>query len=379
MKMDPIRVLQVFARLDTGGAESMIMSVYRNIDRNRVQFDFVVNENDTKYIYEHEINELGGKVFRMPKYTIINNREYGCLWEILLKKHSEWKIIHGHHTAPAFIYLRIGKALNRITIAHSHTAGGELRPKSKIKILMRYPLRHLSDHRFACSDSAARWMFGKRNTSTHILNNAIDPDKFAFKDVIRRDVRQYFGVENNFVIGHVGRFQPEKNHDFIIRVFKTIHDKNDKAFLFLVGDGDLCSSIKKKVKTLGLSGNVLFAGIRSDVPDLLQAMDIFLFPSNYEGLGIVAVEAQAAGLKTIVSEAVPQEAYVTDLIERESLNAPTEKWADRILKYTDGYNRIDTSEQIKARGYDIKEVAKWLEKFYIKKHEESFSTKQNKF
>ena len=364
--MEPIRVLQVFASLDRGGAETMIMNIYRKIDRTKVQFDFVVNEQESVYSYEDEIKELGGRIFHVPKYNIINYLSYKRAWKDLLSAHPEWKIIHGHHTSSAFVYLQVAKARNRVTIAHSHTAGRESSLKSNIKVLLRYPLRYIADFLFACSELAAKWMFGKYYTSAYIINNAIDAQKFSFRENIREVKRKELGIENKFVIGHIGRFQTQKNHKFLIDVFKIIHSRNNNAVLLLVGDGELRQTIIEKVENLGLSDNVIFTGVRSDIPELLQAMDVFVFPSLYEGLGIAVIEAQAAGLHCIVADTIPKEAYITDLIESIPLTEKEDIWAERILKYNNGYNRQNTYEEVKSKGYDIYETTRWLEEFYLK-------------
>jgi glycosyltransferase involved in cell wall biosynthesis len=362
-----IRVLQVLASLDRGGAESMIMNIYRNIDRNKIQFDFVVNERETEYAYEVEIRELGGRIYHMPSYKIANYFTYKRAWKRLLCEHPEWSIVHGHHTSPAFIYLTVANSLNRVTIAHSHTAGGERSLKSRTKVLTRYPLRYIADHLFACSSSAAKWMFGMHSASASIVNNSIDTHKFVFNEVVRKDIREKFKIDNQFVIGHVGSFQTPKNHNFLIDIFKAIHERNIKTVLILVGDGDLRQSIERKVAQLGLSDSVIFTGIRSDIPNLLQAFDVFLFPSLYEGLPVTLIEAQAAGLKIIASDSITDEVKLTDLIEIVSLKQSGEYWAEKVLQYANGYKRRNTSKEICRAGYDAQENTKLLERFYISK------------
>lgn len=364
----PIRVLQVFASLDRGGAESMIMSLYRSMDRDKVQFDFVVNENEGEYSYESEIRELGGRLFYVPIYKISNFSSYKKAWESLLKEHPEWYIIHGHHTSTAFICLSIAKRLNRVTIAHSHTAGGELKIKSLLKIIMRYPLRYISNHLFSCSLLAAKWMFGKHYSSTHIINNTIDTQKFVFNEHIRIDERNKMKVENKFVIGHVGRFDTAKNQSFLVDIFKEINKKNLSTVLILVGDGRLRHSIEQKVKDLGLGDSIIFTGVRSDIPQLLQVFDIFVFPSIYEGLPVTLVEAQASGLPCIISDTITEEVKITNQVEFISLDQSPEYWAEQVLKYANGYERKSTYEEICKSGYDIKEKVKWLEDFYIEEY-----------
>lgn len=368
--MKPIRVLQVFASLDRGGAESLIMNIYRKIDRSIVQFDFVVNENAGEYAYEKEIGELGGRIVKIPKFNIRNYLLYRNTWITVLSEHPEWIIVHAHHTTSAFIYLDIAKSMKRVTIAHSHTSGRDKSLKSLVKMLMRYPLRNVSDYLFACSKSSAEWMFG-RHSNFELIHNGIDIMKYTFNDNIRKDIRFAFGIDHKFVIGHVGRFSKEKNHAFIITIFKKIHDLYPNTILLLVGDGKLREVFEKQTKDLNLTNSVIFTGVRSDVNYLLQAMDVFLFPSLYEGLPVVLVEAQAASLRCFISDTITRDVNISDLVEFIPLKKPATMWAKRILNNSKVYERRDMIDKIRNGGYDIADNAKLLQSFYIKYAEEN--------
>lgn len=365
----PNRILHVLGGLNRGGAETMVMNIYRNIDRSKIQFDFMIHTTD-KGEFDDEIYELGGRIYSIQRYYGKNHFEYKKLWSDFYKKHSEYRIIHGHMRSTAAIYLKIAKKYGLLTIAHSHSTSSGSGFSAMVKNILQYPIRYTADYLFACSESAGTWLFGKKacgKNNFFIKNNAIDAKKFIFDIDMRRRKRKEFDIENNFVIGHVGRFHTPKNHGFLINVFKAIHDKNPNSILLLVGDGELRHSIEKKVNYLGLANNVIFTGVRSDISELLQTMDVFLFPSLYEGLGIAVIEAQAAGLMTIVSDALPVEVKVTDSIRPISLKKSPEYWAEKILLYKDGYERKDTSKAIISALFDIKENAKWLEEFYLKK------------
>lgn len=362
----PLRILQVLASLDRGGAEAMIMALYRAIDKTKIQFDFVVNARQKEYSFEPEIKTLGGRIFRVPQYTITNHSDYRKAWKILLKAHPEWIIIHGHHTSPAFIYIPVAKSLNRITIVHSHTSGGEFTLKSQLKRLSRYTLKFQSDHLFACSEAAAKWMFRDKHKNTKVLNNAIDSQAFIFSPALSKKKRNEFKLnEEQFVLGHIGRFDKAKNQSFLIDIFHSLQTKHKNAVLLLIGDGPLRSAMEEKATKLGLSEQVIFTGIRSDIPELLQAMDVFVFPSLYEGLPVTVIEAQAAGLKCILSDSITDEVKITNLVEFISLEKSPEFWAEKVLQYANGYERKDTSQQIKKAGYDVQENACWLENFYL--------------
>ena len=366
----PIRVLQCFGTMGRGGAETLIMNIYRNVDREKIQFDFVVHrEKDAAY--DEEIYDLGGKIYKIPKYRLSNHFEYKKAWHELFNNHDKWPIIHGHMYTTAAIYLKIAKKYGLITIAHSHNTSTGVGLTAIIKKLLQYPIKYNADFYFACSEAAGLWLYGEnicKKDTFFILNNAIETKKFVYDEEIRNKKRTELSVKDKFVIGHIGSFMTQKNHKFLIELFEKVHSKNNNTALLLIGDGGLRLAIEEKVKNLGLSNKVIFTGFRSDIPDLLQAMDVFVFPSLYEGLGIVAVEAQATGLHCVVSDSVPKEAYITDLIEKASLKDSADAWADKILKYANGYERFDTSKQIRKKGYDISETAKWLENFYLYEH-----------
>lgn len=363
----PIRVLQVFALMNRGGAETMIMNLYRNIDRTKVQFDFIVHTNKA-CAYDDEIKNLGGKIYRVPRYNGKNHLQYKRAWNKFFQEHPEYKIIHGHVRSTAAIYLRIAKKYGLITIAHSHSTSSGNGFSAIVKKVLQYPIRYTADYLFACSKSAGEWLFGKKackGDNFFVFKNAIDAKKFIYNKEIRERKRKELHIENKFVIGHIGRFHLSKNHTFLIDVFKEIYDRNENSVLVLVGDGELRSSIEKKVNDLRLSGSVIFTGVRSDVPQLLQAMDVFVFPSLYEGLPVTVVEAQAAGLPCFVTEAIPREAYLTDHVYSISYKQSAKHWANEILKYYILFKRKNSLSQIKSQGYDVLSTAKAIEDFYF--------------
>lgn len=359
-----IRILHVFAQMGRGGSETMIMNYYRHIDRSQIQFDFVVHTTE-KCDYDDEIKELGGKLYRIPRFTGYNYFSYQKAWYQFLKKHPDYKIIHIHFYTIAGAILPVAKKCDvPVRIVHSHTANPKLSIVQKIvgKILRCMAIKYATE-RFACGNDAGKYFFGKRSFT--IINNAIDAELFRFNQVGRNRLRKQLNIENKFVIGHIGRFHTPKNHTFIIDVFAEVCRLNCNAMLLLVGDGALRAEIERKVVKAGLSDRVIFAGVRTDIPQLLQAMDIFLFPSLYEGLGIVAVEAQAAGLRAIVSDSLPKEAVVTELSESISLKIGAKVWAEVILKYDNHYQHPDTFNEICCAGYDIKNNAARLGSYYL--------------
>ncbi|MDR1056214.1 MAG: glycosyltransferase family 1 protein [Prevotellaceae bacterium] len=349
--------------MDRGGAETMIMNYYRAIDRSKIQFDFVVNTTD-KCAFDDEIESMGGLIFRFPRLNGINLLSYQKTWKNFFKAYSDYKIIHVHFFKIAGAILPIAKSYSiPVRIVHMHTAHPNYTLHRKLAYeFLRFYANKTMTHAFACGKDAGYCFFGKRQFE--LLNNAIDAEKFKFNFSRRTKIRNGLGLEDKFVVGHIGRFISLKNHTFIVGIFKKISKLNEKAILLLVGDGPLRHEIKDKVDGLGLQDKVKFVGVRADIPDLLQAMDVFLFPSFLEGLPVTVVEAQAAGLQVIASDTITKEVNITDLVQNYSLNEPPSIWAEAINSYAKGYIRKDTYSQIVNAGYDIEINAKWLENFY---------------
>jgi len=340
------------------------MDIYRKTDKNEIQFDFVVYNNDREYAFEEEIKILGGNVYRMPRYKGSNHFTFRKAWRQLLKQHPEWSIIHIHNTSTAVLWMGIAKRLKRITIAHSRTGGGQRSIFSCFKIIMRYPLRYKADYLFAVSEKAAKWMFGKHSSKTTVIKNAIDVDAFAFDSEIRGRKREELLLEGKLVIGHVGRFFPEKNHGFIIDIFAQLVKHKPDSVLLLVGDGDLRTEIACKVKNMGLEERVVFAGVRDDVADLLQAMDVFLFPSVFEGMPGAVIEAQAAGLFCVISDSITGEVHITNLVKALPINLSADVWAKEVLNLAETPNCRNTSGLLKDAGFDTKDVVEKISAFY---------------
>lgn len=355
-----IRVLQIVTYMGRGGLETMIMNYYRNIDRNKVQFDFLVHRQE-EADYDKEIVALGGKIYHMPMLNPFSKSYFNAL-DSFFKEHK-YDIVHCHLDCMSAYPLKIAKKNGvRVRIAHSHNKSQDKNLKYPIKLYSKRLIPKYATHLLSCGKEAGDWMFnGKPYT---ILNNAIDAQSYRFDKQIREEMREQLGFnQEDFVIGHVGRFNPQKNHNFIIDVFNFVHKKNTAAKLVLVGTGDGQKAIKEKVESLALSDSVLFLGNRTDVNKILQAMDVFLFPSLYEGLPLSIIEAQAAGLPCVISDNVPPECIVTDLIEAASLDDALAKW-EIVITSQKSVKRKDTYELIKKSGFDVKSNVLVLEKMY---------------
>lgn len=371
-----IRVLQVYGEiLSNGGQESFSMNMYRNINREKIQFDFYTPYYCDNEKLKSEIEKLGGRVFQGGgKFDIEGNKKdfINNLTDFLSKHHYE--VVHinsGSIFALAFGAKIAKKYGAKKIIVHSHCTGNDNLKYRIIKaISSRVFLKNATKY-LACSDEAAIWKFPKsiiKNKKYEIIRNGIELNKFKFSNEVREKYRKALELENKFTLIHVGRFTDQKNQEFLIDVFKELKEKDSNCKLLLIGDGVNKPNIEKMIKEMEIQDDVKLLGIRSDVNNILQASDMFIFPSRFEGLGIVAIEAQASGLITLCSENVPDEANQTDLFYKLNLSDGKEKWAEKILELKDKatkVNRCIYTNILKNEGYDALDSAKKLEEIYM--------------
>lgn len=363
----PIRVLQVFGSMNRGGAETMIMNLYRHVDKSKIQFDFIVH-TDEEGAYDKEIKQLGGNIYRVPRYTVRNHVAYVKAWQSFFKLHTEYKIMHSHIRSTASIYLPIAKRNKLVTIIHSHSTSSGNGIASILKNIYQYPLRYQADYYFACSKIAGIWLFGKKVTNQDnfiVLKNAIETERFMYNEEFRRKIRSELKIEDKFVVGHVGRFNFPKNHPFIIDIFKEVVERHPESVLLLVGEGEERQKIEDKVAKQNLQNKVIFAGVREDIPQLLNAMDVFLFPSLFEGLPVSLIEAQANDLQIFASDQITDEVAISSNLNFISLEKTADEWAVDLLDCIGKTARMDKNETIKKAGYDILESSKYLQDYYI--------------
>jgi len=362
----PIRILHVLGRLDRGGAETMVMNLYRNIDRTQIQFDFIIHTTD-KCDYNDEIEELGGKIYTIPRYTGKNHFYYKKAWHNFFQRHTEYELIHGHVRSTASIYVKIAKKYSLKTIVHSHSISSGTGVKSKIKDLMQLPIRSIADYLFACSDEAGKWLFGKNvvdKENYKVIKNAIDVEKYVINEEVRKKMLKDLQIEGKFVLGHVGRFSYEKNHEFLIEVFYELQKQCENAVLLLVGDGELKPKIEEQIYQLGIQEKVILTGSVSNVHEYMQAMDVFVFPSHYEGLGMVAIEAQASGLPCVISDRIPKQVIVTEVVTSLPLSNASH-WVGVILDKNTPTQREGVSFGVIKQGYDIRDQVENLKNIYF--------------
>ncbi len=372
IKNQPIRVLQIGMTKNIGGLETYLMQQFDYLDKNKVAYDFVNITSEDEIVFKNKILQAGNHIYGVRSRHSNPIRHY-WQWIILLHriaKNYKTIVLNSNsitYVFPIFIARFFGIPMR---IMHSHNSGFEQKIGFAKKVIMkmnRYLLKWGATNYFACSQLAGKWMFGE-NTPFTVIPNAIDCSKFRFNPEIRSNIRKSLNIEDKFVIGHVGRFTYQKNHGFLIDVFNEIHKINPKAVLLLIGDavGDMSyyENAKQKVENYDLTEYVKFLGMRNDVPLLMQAMDCFILPSRFEGLPVVGIEAQAAGLPCFFSDTITREVGLTELANFISLLDSSKDWAKKIAA-THAVNREKAAAQVKLAGYDIEIVAQKVQDFYL--------------
>ena len=352
------RILQVVTYMGRGGIETMLMNYYRRMDREKIQFDFLVHR-EFRADYDDEIEALGGRIYRVPPMNPASGSYRKALTDFF-NSHS-YRVVHCHLNYMSGVVLAAAKKSGiPVRIAHAHTASMAPGWKQAVRRLCKYLIPATATHRFSCSTEAGRAIFGSQDFS--ILANAIDAAAFAPDDALRREVRAELGLGDSLTVMHVGRMVYAKNHEFLLDAFQDLLTTDPAAKLVLIGDGELRPEIEAKAAVLP-AGSVLFLGTRTDIPRLLQAADIFAFPSRFEGFGITVLEAQAAGLPCIKADTITDDCNVTKLVQSLPLTDP-KAWATAIAA-AGHTKKEDQLSAIRASGYDIVTAADKLSRFYL--------------
>lgn len=350
------RMLHIVGGMYPGGLENFIMNIYRNLDRDEVQFDVIVHsirEGD----YTKEIESLGGKVYLAPRKSRHPISNFFTILKIVKQNKYEVVIRHSDNAFPVvdLMAAMLGGAKKRIYQSHSSNSS-----HAGLHKFFRLFMGSVVTHRFACSENAGKWMFKNRDFS--VIKNAIDVEKYGYNEAVREDIRKEWKMEDKVVYSHVGIYMHAKNHLFLVEFFAEIKKLQPNAKLLLIGEGDLRSRIEGKVKELHLEKDVILTGIRNDVPQLLQMTDVFLFPSVYEGLPLSVIEAQSAGLPCLISDRITKEVVVTNQVVQLGLEEPKEIWTKEAIRLS-GLERKEISkdsiQSVKDAGYDVKTLAKW--------------------
>lgn len=362
-----IRVLQVVNNMHRAGLETMLMNYYRHMDKEKIQFDFLTHRPE-RDDYDDEIESMGGKVYYAPRLYPQNYPAYFKYMEKFFKEHPEYKIMHSHIDAMSYLPLKAAKKAGvPVRIAHSHNTSIDKDFKLPLKLYYKSRIMSVSNYYCACGEEAGQFLFpGKEYT---VIPNAIETDKFRYDETIRARKRKELGINDEMVLGHVGRISYQKNHKFLVEIFNEILKKNTNSLLLLIGVGEKEEEVRKQIEKLGIFDKVRFLGNRSDVYELYQAMDAFMLPSLFEGIPVVGVEAQYAGLPCFFSDKVPREVAFSGNCFFMSLNKSAEQWANDILKLMKNYKRNTNEENIRCSLYDIKNAYKVLADYYYSLNE----------
>ncbi len=368
-KSKPIRILHVLNSLNRGGAETMLMNYYRKIDRSRFQFDFVVHDL-YHGAYAAEVEQLGGHIYYVPKFKGYN--VFACIraWQKIFRKAKEDRIVQGHMPSTAGLYLLLARLNGRLAIVHAHSddrANEDSLGRRMARRILYALTRHIAQHFYGCSKRAGEARYGKKIVESEAFSlwrNAIDYKRFAFRREVRDSLRSKLGLSaGTFVIGHVGRFTWAKNHEFLLGLFAQFHKKHPDSRLLLVGDGELRSKLERQMQALNIREYVIMTGAVDNVADYMAAMDVFVFPSHYEGLPTVNIEAQVNGLKCFVSTGVPEEVCIASGQVAFLPLLDKSRWLSELEK-SRTIDRTSSSVALQNRDYDIIQTVKWAESEY---------------
>ena len=355
------RVLCLVSSMNAGGAETFLMKLYRQLDRTRYQMDFCVNIRE-KGFYDDEIKNLGGEIFYVPPKSEDIKAFKRELAELIRQKGYPY-VLRITSNAMGFLDLKVAKQAGaKVCIARSSNSsdGKGWKPWIAHRLGRLLYNRHV-DVRIAPSDLAAEYTFGKnacRNGMVKILHNAVDTDMYRYDELGRTTVRQELGIsEDALLVGHVGRLTTQKNHSFLLKVFAELLKSRQESMLLLVGKGELKEQLVQQTKELGIADKVIFAGVRSDIPQLLSAMDVFVFPSLYEGMPNTVIEAQATGLPCVISDTITRQADITGRVNYLPLSCAETIWAEAAVDAV-SMQRQDTKQAFMENGYDVKSTAK---------------------
>lgn len=362
-----IRVLQCVNDMHRAGLETMLMNYYRNIDRTKIQFDFLTHRPH-KSDYDDEILSLGGKVYYAPRLYPQNYPKYFKWMEQFFKEHPEYKIVHSHIDAMSYLPLKAAKKAGiPVRIAHSHSTSIDRDFKYPLKQYYRYRLGSVLTEEFSCGKAAGEFLF--RNNQFTLIPNAVEANKFYYNKSIRNEVRKELGIaESTFVMGHVGRISYPKNHRFLIDIFKEFHEIKKDALLLIIGTGDMEEEIKAYAKESGVNECIKFLGNRNDTERFYQVFDVFMLPSLFEGVPLVGIEAQFADLPCFFSNKVPTEVAFSDKTHFINLNQFAKEWAKEIEQVDISNRNSDRTILVNAH-YNIQTAHKTLESKYYELYE----------
>ena len=371
---EKVKVLYFIDRMLRGGIQTFVIENMKHMDKNKIQIDYLLLDDGVKYELEDTLKEMGSNVYKLKGVWLRKPTDYFNYFKKIdefFSQHNDYKVVHLHSSSKNFYILKSAKKYGiPVRIAHSHNIGFQSNNKIQIMIgnLCKPLLKKYATDYFACAYLAGEWLFGKKavkDGKVRVIHNAVEYEKFKFNEEKRMEIRNRLNINDKLVIGNVGRFSEQKNHEFLIEIFSEIHKKNKMSTLMLIGKGEKEVLIRKKVRNLGLENDVIFMGFCNNVNELMWAMDIFLMPSLHEGLPVVGIEAQATGLPCLMSKyVITDEVKITELVKFIDLKQSSKEWAKEILN--SDLNRKDTKAELEQAGYLIMDTAKELENFYRK-------------
>lgn len=371
----PYKVLFFVDRMRVGGIQMLLLNLQKNFDPSIIQCDYLVLDDGEKYEYENKLKKLNANVFKLKGVWL--DRPGGYLkyckaMDTFFKDHHDYAAVHMNASSKNFMLLYYAQKYGiRKRIVHSHNTGFQTHSFFKILIgnILKKPMIRFATDYFACSEIAGKWLYGNKlvkQGKVYIMPNAIDLDEFEFREEIRRRVREELGIsEQQTLVGHVGRFAKQKNHRFLLEIFSELHKLDEQAVLIMAGIGELMEDARTQAKELGITDHVRFLGFRDDVMELTQAMDVFLMPSFYEGFPVTGIEAQASGCPCVFSDTITREAAILEETTYISLNEPAEIWAQKTLETAKNVDRSKSKEILKSKGFDVKDMVRHLETFYV--------------
>lgn len=359
--MKKIKVLQLLPSLNYGGSQTMIVVIYKVMNKENVLFDFIIDHSELLEM-KPIVEDLGCKIYTMPSFKGYNIMEIRKAWNDFFLEHNDYDIIHIHIRSYASIIVPIARKHGIKTVIHSQNTSNGKGPFVFVKDLLQLPLRYQCDYYLACSLEAGQWLFGDRIVNSdrfHVLKSGIDTDRYTYDEKIRKEYRKSFKLKDELVLVQAGRFTYQKNYPFTVDLFNSFLKHNNNARLFLIGVGETRKEIMDKVDEFGINDYVTFLEARDDLNNIYQMADIFLMPSHYEGISLAALEAQSTGIKCLFSQNIDPKTGITDVCHFLPLDENV--WIDNM--YRDD-KRTNKKKQIIAAGYDVCDSAKWLEDFY---------------
>lgn len=366
-----IRVLFFIDRLRLGGIQALARDIILHNDRNRMTID-ILNLNDgIDYPLTEELTQMGVSIYRIDAWlrTPLDFPNYFKIVDEFFERNHDYDAVHMHSSSKNYYILKCAAKWGiPVRVAHSHNTGFQSHNPATVLLgnIMKRPLKKYATDWVGCSELACEWMFGKdsiRNGEAKVILNGIESGKFIYDETVRNEVRKDLGLDGKFVVGHVGRFERQKNHEFLLDIFAEVAKRRDDAMLVLIGIGSLMEAMKQKASVLGIADRVLFLGFRDDRNRIMQAMDSFVFPSLFEGLSVVLIEAQASGLPVFASDSTTREVAYSQRMHFLPLEKVASFWADEILGDVCAV-REDMAEKLEKSGFDINAMVDALYELY---------------